>query len=1033
MFSKCRALIAMMAAVMTLSSCSIIVGEEPPPVKPQGFDSKCLSQVGVVAEAYMKGTALSHEVAASWDCVISAVEDFRRYVKGRNEDRYLSQELATFLEMNFLEEDENKISPELQMEFMKFKQLFVGGSREYITRDELVTVGNVLSMFKDVTLRLNPYMIVLSQNWRVNGRANMQKDMQFFEEANNEVQEVAKTIATQVEKNTQSYVLADFVTLMRELAKFSESDWEFPDTMERYMPIVQKVKKALAGGDETTIAPKEWRRFTLLGARGYIQYLRYHYFIKSVPETGSGYRLTYLARTVDDLLSVFQDMVSEKPEGIVSRDEVTDLLKTLHNAWPAFKVSPELVFEGMKLKQLFFGGSVDSLTAGDFDRARLKVSRIKVLIERFMPYYAVYGGEWEPEMYTQEEAQKFFMEAQFVLESTARELGSLFEGAYDLNDAYRLMAEAEALYPPENPSESVAQKVKEALPLIIDAKNMIFGGNDSSLARSNWSLLLGIGSRVYSDILYAEYFLRGKNMNLEHNIGSMSVFMNQSLNILRDVLVAKKSTQFTRAELRTLLMHLVRMDILPSNIKEKSLDDLLQVLLNNILNSPENRLAKKMPDALGLSSVEVARTEIQVWLDTEVFIARLFENATFAKDGLSGKALIEAIDNQLKDSMTPETLVAGLKELRLTAVTNVPMTVDPMSRLIITNQTVQYYDQISLRQVNINRLAARMAVRSFAGEMSRIRNYEGATLPEAEAAFVKLRPFLNEIGAVDPKNATFASSRFREANMFMPHSDGNVLASYAELADLVGMIWSGVKVHNYLKEDLVRMCVDSDQAVNDKTELKIACVRKAYRQAMPKVMTATPEYLRFMNKVSEDEWNYYIGNVMKAAGYIPNSKGIALMGDISLAPHVIQYIEMVFARFDKDKNRYITTSEAKPAYATFKGILKELAEDQLKSGDLKESELWDLFTYILKNGKPPESLKEKISFKFFWIGKDSSWEIAADRTQLAKILGYIADKVAEQSLVQGGTKAPSQSSPSQQPKTQEPTEQAPWPDQPGQQ
>jgi hypothetical protein len=543
--------------------------------------------------------------------------------------------------------------------------------------------------------------------------------------------------------------------------------------------------------------------------------------------------------------------------------------------------------------------------------------------------------------------------------------------------------------------------VQNSLPLIIDAKNMLFGGDDTSLARGSWSLLLGIGARVYSDVLYFDYFLKNRNFNVLENIGSLSVFSNQSLNIVRDILVAKKSTQFTKAELSTLLMHLVRMGVLPKNITVDSMDGLLQALLNNILNRTDNRLAGKIPNSLTLNSIEVARTELQVWLDAEIFIAEIFQNTVFAKDGLSDKALLAAIDAKLKDSQSGDYLRAGLTELRLTATSDVPMTIDPQGLLIITNKKTQYFDQVSLRQLNLNRMVSRLAIRSFAGAGKRIENYAGLTLPEVDGAFQKVRKFVVQIGAVDAKNASFASSRFREANMFTPHSDGNELLSYTELADLVGMILSGVNAHSLLTDELVASCLDNKPYTNQ-SELKVSCARKAYRKSMPKVMTATPEYLRYMSKAPEDEWTYYINNVMKAAGYIPNDRGMARMADVSLVPHVIQYIEMTFAQFDKDKNDNINLREAKDAFGTFKGVLKELAAEQLKAGDIEEKDLWDLFTFILKYGKPPESLVEKVRFQFFWKNKPEKWDIWADRTQLAKILGYIADKVAEAELVAAG-------------------------------
>ncbi|WP_415061961.1 hypothetical protein [Bdellovibrio sp.] len=987
-----KSLIVLALSVVGLTGCDTKVGEEPPPPSSQEFSgTQCLSDMKPVVESFIKGTAKNDELENSWNCVTGAVEKFKRYVRGRTADRYTAQELATFLENNFLDKSKNqKISTGLQIEFMKLKQLFIGGSREHITRAEIDKLLVLFQNFREMTIRLNPYMKVLSLNWTVSEASSLQSDIRYFEAANKEIQVAARNLASLVEKNGQGYKLSDFAVLMEEMGNFFGEKWEFPNVIKKYMPIAKKVKRALAGGDENTIAPSEWGRFSLLGARGYVQYLRYYYFIKSVPETGTGYRLSYLSRTVEDVLSVFQDLVAEKPEGVVSRDEVTDLLKTLQVVWPDFKVSNNLVFEAMKVKQLFFGGSVDSFTTTDFETARLKVSRIKILIERFLPYYSIYGREWEPEIYSPEEAQKLFLESQFVLEATVREAGVLFEGSYDLNDVVSLIREIESLYPPHG--ESWADKVKKYLPLVVDSKNMILGGNDSSLKKGNWSVLLGFAARFYTDFLYYDYFLKEKAYEQPLIISYLSVLSNQSFNILRDLLVQKKDNQFSKAELNKIVRHLLNLELLPKGLKAESIDRLLGLVLNNLMVAPEKRIDGYVPNALNMASIEVVRNELQVWLDTELFIARLTENWQ-PSEGLNTLNLIELLKKSQNAPSSTEHLEAGLRELLLSVQSPVPVTIDSEGRVIISNKFDQLYTQKSLRRLNINRALSRFLLRSFVTDKGRIANYSGATLEEVNGAFMEVRPILVELDLIESKNVSFASSRFREANIFTPHSDGNILASYAEVTDLVGLIWSGVHINTLLRKELVRVCFNGRDDVKDTETVTLSCARASYKDAMPQVMSATPEYVRFMKTSSKDEWALYMNNVFKAAGYVPNSKNIARLEEIALTPHVIQYIEMVFARFDKNKDGFISTTESLKAFPAFKGILLELAKDQIQKGTLKESDLLDLFTYILRYGKPPETLKEKILFALKWRGKSENWDVWADRLQLSEILGYIADQV----------------------------------------
>ncbi len=983
---------ALVASLFVLSACDSKIGEAPPPPAAQEFSgTQCLSDAKPIVKNFVIGEASDREVAATWDCVSGAIDKFRRYVRGDAGDRYTPQELATFLEKNFL--DGAVVTPELQRQFMKLKQVFIGGTDTYISRVEIEKVIRLLGSLKQMTLKLNPYMKVISLNWNVN-EYGFQSDVVHFEKANVEIQNAAKTLASLIEANGQSYAFADFVVLMNEMGGLFGEEWDFPEVIRTYLPVISKVKKALAGGDENSIAPNEWRRFTLLGARGYVQFMRYHYFIKSVPETGTGYRLSYLARTVEDILSVFQDLVSEKPEGVVSRREIAELLKTFEVISPQFKVSDALVFEGMKLKQLFFGGSVDSLSTTDFESARLKVSRIKVLIERALPYYSIYGREWDPSIYDREEAISLFLESQHVLETTVREAGSLFEGAYDLNDLKDFVREIETLYPPKEGDEHYSEKVNDYLPLVIDVKNIILGGNDSSLRKANWSVLLSFTSRIYSDYLFYDYFLKDTDFKQGPIIKSWSLMVNQTFNIVRDLLGVKESVQLSKAELNVIMRHLVRLKVLPEAITVNSLDQLIKVVLNNFLQTPEDRLSGKVPNALTMSSIEVIRQEVQYWLDGELLISEITDGWSDTK-GLRSNEFLTILNNSYAKTLVTMPLRTAAAEMIRQVSSPVTMTVDQQGRVQISNKQQYLYTRKSMSQLNLNRAASRILIRSFAGDLNRIKSYEGVVLPEVESAFQNLKPIFVEMGLLDKSNTGFATSRFMEANIFVPHADGNSTASFTEIADLVGMIMSGLNINTMLREQLVKDCFDRGVEVTDNSLVNLSCVRSTYKEAMPQAMSATPEYLAFTRKASKDEWAYFMNNVFKAAGYVPNSKNMAKMGDIALTPHVIQYIEMIFTRFDANRDGFISTEEGIKAFPTFKGILKDLAKDQLESGRLKESDLLDVFTFILRYGKPPESLKELARFQFFWKGKPHKWDVWADRVQLSQILGYIADQTSK--------------------------------------
>jgi hypothetical protein len=222
-----------------------------------------------------------------------------------------------------------------------------------------------------------------------------------------------------------------------------------------------------------------------------------------------------------------------------------------------------------------------------------------------------------------------------------------------------------------------------------------------------------------------------------------------------------------------------------------------------------------------------------------------------------------------------------------------------------------------------------------------------------------------------------------------------LLASYQEISDLIGMIWSGVATNNLLREDLVIFCLKDTENYNDYTLVPVECVKRAYKGSLPMAMPELPELQKHLKKQDIRVYNSFMENVLKASGYIPNKTAQAKLGDIALASHVLQYIEMIYARFDQNKDGFINADDAVKAFPAFKGIMKELAKDQLASGDISEGDLLDIFTYILRYGEPPSTKLDKLFFAFRWRGHPEKWDVWANRDQVARILGYIADQVAK--------------------------------------
>ncbi len=231
MFSKAswlKATTIVVLATSVLTGCDSKVGEDPPP--PSSYElgnTQCLSRMKPVIENFVKGDAKNAELESAWSCVSSAVETFKRYVRGNSSDRYTPKNWRLFCKRIFLKKMPSLFRVELQVEFMKIKQIFVGGSADAITRDEIDKLIVLFKNLRDMTVALNPYMKVLSMNWSVSEINNLQADVRYFEDANKEIQNAARLLASLIEKNSQSYQLFDFTVLVKEMGVFFGEDCGF--------------------------------------------------------------------------------------------------------------------------------------------------------------------------------------------------------------------------------------------------------------------------------------------------------------------------------------------------------------------------------------------------------------------------------------------------------------------------------------------------------------------------------------------------------------------------------------------------------------------------------------------------------------------------------------------------------------------------------------------------------------------------------------------------------------------------------------
>ena len=172
-------------------------------------------------------------------------------------------------------------------------------------------------------------------------------------------------------------------------------------------------------------------------------------------------------------------------------------------------------------------------------------------------------------------------------------------------------------------------------------------------------------------------------------------------------------------------------------------------------------------------------------------------------------------------------------------------------------------------------------------------------------------------------------------------------------------------------------------------KIPYSCVTDSYLALQIPYFNAMPIMAQYLQNITASENYEILENFLKASGAFPDSSGNIVRGYLSQYPHVVQYAENFFRRFDSNEDSIVDTAEAMVAFPVYKEIMKVASNGQLST----DKQLKALFAWILVYGTTPKP-NEFARFSLAWLPKgEKGWNIKADRKKIAAILGYLASSL----------------------------------------
>lgn len=725
------------------------------------------------------------------------------------------------------------------------------------------------------------------------------------------------------------------------------------------------------------------------------------------------------------VIETFRDNVRGQTADAFTPDEVRIFIKNNFLKHSAFDFSPALTDELMKVKALFVGGTQFLITRDELSALSTLLRDIKTDIVELNPLMPLAAGleQLSAETIVKDNAklQDDFTKLQAAFNSIIGQLARLFKYEhvnYKMNELIDLVIEV--LKSNQSKPETI-EKFNLLRPLVLKASGILI---DESLVldAKNWKKLLNLASDSY--ISYRRYDLltndETKHLGL-NNITIEKIIANiqPTLTVL---LLQKKTQSISNNEIFTLLKEgpvvftapfMDKPDInkwIHKILDLKNFDMLLNTLWSHVLNDPLQRIRDNKPtnafDAVALNTVAA---ELGLLFRSQYHVEQLVLNIQNA-----GRAVVKSdIKEYFQAIVTNADKKFDQKDV-LVAEESLQMVQSSAFHIFDQNKFLKILDDSNMTEAteyklsdietsNYARAGARFMIRSFSKNLDSVLLVKEITNSDTTEGWELLRPIVIELDFVQPDNLTFISSRYRESDLFVASSNGDGLAQFRELHDLVLHIYSGQKRSDMIKLDVVNLIfpgTDPDLYKAKDTVDQAALIQHYVTsnngfQSLPKYMELKDE----KTKHTPEELASMSLSLLKAAGHEDNPEKRVKFADLNLYPHVVQYIEMLFYKFDTNRDGILDKFEAIAAYPTYEKTVAEVLEKINFAGIISQPERRKgVFLYLLQNGRAPETADQvKIFLKFINDTRDLNttdrWNINSNRFALANLFSFFAEKL----------------------------------------
>ncbi|MCO5141502.1 MAG: hypothetical protein M9962_00260 [Oligoflexia bacterium] len=631
--------------------------------------------------------------------------------------------------------------------------------------------------------------------------------------------------------------------------------------------------------------------------------------------------------------------------------------------------------ELMKLKKGIFGGSTQNLTRDEVYQIVHLFGAFSSVAKKVNPYMPL-----TPDVLLGPNVDEDkFSHSLDALEAASLELGDVLKGSlgeYSISDFVGLMNQTEVFMKSAGWEIPWKEKVYQWIELLPPLKGALVSQPKNIISKEDWAKLFYLVPRYYGLFLrYKLYFDQPKSFIEGEGLYLFSKIFDESVYLIESSLNGRKSGKITGEEIEEILDQLIALDLV--KIKKKEILTVLTLLVNKVI--PDSQAKGRLQ--FSLKNLSELKTLYSYYTDGKRMLEGIFKQthgSSYKNGEISFSQTVRYANEDLSQFtiFNNESTKVAKRDLQEN-IANVDLVFDKDLKAALVPVGSPKMSFFHLDRMHLFRILNKVVMRSYGSSRGSISE------KQIKIMLKEFSPFLDFL-KIDSKSVSdILHSRLYEASLFLPHSDGSVSLRLNEAMEFEVLLLSAVEQGDKIHREIAKVCKTSRRRSGGYV-VDAQCYRRTFAynsrvtwRVVPALATAFQEMTMDQRADAIGAMDPFLRSDRMGASYTQSdSRGLILIG---------YYIELLFFRFDKDRNGVFDQDEVKKAYPLFEPIIAKKAKEL---GRTDPKEFYKIYTYILAKRKIPTTLGEKLGY-LNWKAENP---FTTNRMQIMEIFSTLMGK-----------------------------------------